>query len=488
MELFDRIHHWGQTIPDQPAHISATSRLTWAQLCQGANRISRYLAETLPGNHAPIAVLGHKEPEMLIAFLGIAQSGRAYAPIDTVVPAERVTAIVENTASPLLLTPHKVREILDSTPETPRPAVRLGTDDPYYLMFTSGSTGQPKGVVITYGCLLDFIDWMLGEQSFREEREVFLNQAPFSFDLSVMDLYLSLATGGTLVSLTRDDISNPAQLYRTLYAAPITVWVSTPSFAQLCIQDPSFSAAKMPALSKLLFCGETLPSRLSAQLLERFPATELWNTYGPTEATVATTSVRIEPATLTKYSSLPVGYAKPGTDVVIMNEQREVQPAGTRGEIVIAGPNVALGYLGRPDLTERSFFSHNGFRAYRTGDVGYYQDGMLFCDGRMDSQIKFHGYRIELGDIEANLRKLPGVKEAVVIPKLKDGKAETLAAFVQLSDSDGRTEFEITRGLKKQLASFLPNYMVPQRFIFVPAFPMNANGKTDRKKLAEALA
>ena len=355
-------------------------------------------------------------------------------------------------------------------------------------MFTSGSTGQPKGVEITRGCLESFLTWIFAEHSFKEGGEVFLNQAPFSFDVSIMDLYPALLTGSTVVSVTREDIASPAQLFRLLYAAQPTVWVSTPSFAQLCIPEPSFAAAKLPGLNCFLFCGETLSKELSAQLIQRFPAAEVWNTYGPTEATVATTSIRVEADLLQRYAAVPIGRSMLGSEVLVMDEARRPLPEKERGEIVIIGPNVSPGYLGRPDLTEKVFFEYQGQRAYCTGDVGYSEDGLLFCEGRRDAQIKLHGYRIELGDIEANLRALPGVRDAVVLPKLKDGRPESLAAFVVMQETGAGTESAIGRELKKQLAALLPLYMVPQRFFIEASFPMNTNGKADRKKLAEKLS
>ena len=177
----------------------------------------------------------------------------------------------------------------------------------------------------------------------------------------------------------------------------------------------------------------------------------------------------------------------PGTRVVIRGEDGKAVAPGERGEIVIVGPNVSPGYLGRPDLTEKAFHASDNTRAYRTGDWGRDRDGMIFCEGRMDSQIKLHGFRIELGDLEANLRALPEVADAVVLPVQKGGKIDSLAAFVVLSGPKQGTDFEQSNKLKTQLGVRLPAYMVPRKFHFLDSFPMNNNGKADRKKLAEML-
>jgi D-alanine--poly(phosphoribitol) ligase subunit 1 len=486
MDLLGTILSWGEEAPERAAHRSGGAELSYGDLCRSARALAGHLEAELGENRAPLVVLGHKEPEMLIAFLGAALSGRAYAPVDTIVPESRVEQIVETVKAPLVLTPKKIREIL-AAPKRAAVAKALGQDDPFYIMFTSGSTGQPKGVVITLGCLTDFVDWMLGEQQIRRKGEVFLNQAPFSFDLSIMDLYMSLATGGTLFSVTREEVGNPAVLFSTLRSARTSVWVSTPSFAQLCTQEPTFRQETMKELRLFLLCGETLPAAVARELLDRFPDAEVWNTYGPTEATVATTSVKIDRDILARYPNLPIGRAKPRTLVPVLDENRKPVADGARGEIAIAGPNVALGYLYRPDLTAKAFFEYDGKRAYATGDWGFYKDGLLFCEGRQDSQIKLHGYRIELGDVEANIRKVGGVRDVVVIPKMKNGKADLLAAFVVSSSGGEGDDFARGRELKKKLAETLPAYMIPQRVFFVSAFPMTANGKADRRKLSERL-
>jgi D-alanine--poly(phosphoribitol) ligase subunit 1 len=422
---------------------------------------------------------------MLIAFLGAVKSRRPYIPLDTVLPQQRIDKILAISRPVLLLTPEDVAKLSDS-PE-PAPATRAKGDDPFYILFTSGSTGEPKGVIITLGCLQHFVAWMLEEQKFVPLGETFLNTAPFSFDLSMMDLYCSLAMGGTLFSISRDLVANPKMLYRALANSGATTWVSTPSFAQMCLVEERFAEGMLPCVRRFLFCGETLAAQTAACLLDRFPRARVWNTYGPTEATVASTSVRIDHSILEKYSALPVGRAMPGTDVFVVNAAGETLPSNERGEIVIAGPNVSPGYLGRPDLTAAAFFEHCGRRAYRTGDQGRLRDGLLFFEGRMDSQIKLSGYRIELGDVEANLLASPSVRDAVVTPVVKNGTVQSLAAFVLLSDQTEASHFELTQLLRRQLAKRLPVYMLPRKFVFLDAFPLTANGKADRARLAQSL-
>jgi D-alanine--poly(phosphoribitol) ligase subunit 1 len=467
--------------------------MTYGELCLRSDVFAAWLDRELEGRVGPIAVHGHKEPEMLVAFLGAVKCGRAYVPIDVSVPAQRVEKIIEGAGAALVVTPDLVSGVLSGLCEAEegelrtRPLRRVEAEDAFYILFTSGSTGEPKGVVITLSNLTAFVEWMMSEQRYVPAGEVFLNQAPFSFDLSVMDLYGSLTSGGTLQSVTKDELSNLKALYKRLAESGISTWVSTPSFAQMCLIEKSFSETMMPAMRRFLFCGETLAPETASQLIERFPHAEVWNTYGPTEATVATTSVRVDRALLAAFSPLPVGFEMPGTRILICGEDGVPVAEGERGEIVIVGPNVSPGYLNRPELTGKVFGQRAEGRFYRTGDWGRVREGQVFFEGRMDGQIKLNGYRIELGDMEANLRGLEEVADAVVLPVQKGGKVDSLAAFVVLSGAKEGSDFEVTAKLKARLGERVPVYMVPRKFIYKDAFPMTPNGKADRRKLAEEL-
>jgi D-alanine--poly(phosphoribitol) ligase subunit 1 len=485
VNLIQRIDHLAAAAPEAIAHVSGDRTLTYGELRRRSDGLASYLIKRFGNDRRPIAVLGHREPEMLIAFLGVVKSGRPYVPIDTALPQTRMDQILASSHAALSLTPDQIRRF--SAGELPRPTTLVEKNDPFYILFTSGSTGEPKGVIITVACLEHFISWMLAEQQFSKRAEVFLNQAPFSFDLSVMDLYCSLVTGGTLFSISRDLIENPKKLYRALASSGVTTWVSTPSFAQMCLVEDKFAEAMLPRVRRFLFCGETLAPHTAAQLLARFPQAQVWNMYGPTEATVATTSIHIDASILEKYSPLPVGRVIPGTKIFIVDENNCELSANERGEIIIGGPNVSPGYVGRPDLTARPFFEYRGLRAYKTGDLGRLRDSLLFFEGRIDEQIKLSGYRIELGDVEANLRALPTVRDAVVIPGIKDGAAQSLTAFVTLLARNETSDFKLAHNLRSQLGQRLPVYMLPRKFVFLNAFPMTANGKVDRAALARSL-
>lgn len=487
--LLERIRAVAAEHAERVAHVGSGGRtLTYRELWARASTLAQRLTKDAEGKTGPVVVRGHKEPEMLVGFLGSVLAGHAYIPLDVSLPEARVSRIIETAVPVAVLEPTQIiQQSSGWESNVGAPARGAAGSDPFYIIFTSGSTGDPKGVIITHGCLVAFVDWMLAEQSITRGAEVFLNQAPFSFDLSVMDLYLSLVTGGTLFSLTKEDIANPRELYAKFRSSGVTTWVSTPSFAQMCLVERSFSAEMLPQMKRFLFCGEALAHKTASGLLNRFPAAEVWNTYGPTEATVATTSVRVDAALLAEFDPLPIGRERPGTQVSIRRDDGSKAEDGERGQIIIRGPNVSPGYLARPDLTAAAFFQENGEQAYRTGDKGYAVKDMLFFEGRLDFQVKVRGYRIELGDVESHVREVEGVVDAVVLPVERRGVCESLAAFVVMREAVTGNEFTAAQAIRDALGKKLPEYMLPRKVEFLETFPMTPNGKADRKALAARL-
>jgi D-alanine--poly(phosphoribitol) ligase subunit 1 len=483
MDLLERIDAWGHRTPDRVAHRVSGAALSWADLVQRSDALAtEILCAALPAG-SPIIVRGHKESEMLIGFLGCAKAGHPFVPVDVGVPEARFDRIVNASGAQLVLTPETTRRMVESGKARPSPrrGAAAGIDTPLYIMFTSGSTGEPKGVVITHGCLEAFLGWMQNEHRF--EDEVFLNQAIFSFDLSVMDTWTSLVVGGTLVSLTAAELADYRRLFGVLETSGITTWVSTPQVAHLCLADKRFSSTLLPRLRRFLFCGDVLTSEVASQLIDRFPGAEVWNTYGPTEATVATTSIRIDRDVIDAHPTLPVGIAMPGTVVQVEDEHGAVVDEGVRGEIVVIGPNVSPGYFGREDLTARAFGSRGGVRFYRTGDWGTSVGGLVFFHGRMDGQVKIAGHRIELGDVEAHLASLPSVSGAAVLASMRNGRPDALHAFVVLAERPPGTDLQIGAALRNELSALVPAYMLPRKFHVLDQLPLTSNGKRDRRAL-----
>ncbi|MEO7933023.1 MAG: D-alanine--poly(phosphoribitol) ligase subunit DltA [Chthoniobacterales bacterium] len=463
--------------PQRIFHVSGERTSTYGELARRSDAVAALVSREGGPRQRPVAVIGHKEPEMIQAFLGCLKAGHPYVPIESSMPQGRIEAILGNLPQPLVLTPERVASLSDERVE----CEMVGNEEIAYVIFTSGSTGEPKGVPIQARSLEFFTDWIETEQKLGEN-EVFLNQAPFCFDLSVMDLFPCLRCGGKLVSVTKALLTDLTALSALLTNHGLTTWVSTPSFARLCAGNPEFHGQNLMELRRFLFCGETLPPAVAATLLERFPAAQVWNTYGPTEATVATSSVLITPDWIAT-GELPVGEPTPGCRIRILNDELHDVATGERGQIVISGPNVSPGYL-NPRPNEQPFREIDGVWSYCTGDWGHFDGTQLYFDGRMDSQIKLNGYRIELGDLEANLRSLEQVRDAVVLTNLEDGTVTSLTACIIYSgESASPTERILT--LRGALRKKLPDYMLPRNFRFFDEFPMTINGKVDRRKLAE---
>ncbi len=536
--IFSRIAAAAARFPGRAAFVSPDGTLTYAALMARAEALAGFLAAAPPG---PVLVYGHKEPALPVAFLACARAGHPYVPADASLPAERVSRIARVSGARLCLAARPLPELLAArlrqagvtaltlhpvggdastavgkgTLSLPPPVPATDGERTAYVIFTSGSTGDPKGVPIPWRALSHFTDWLLAQQAPEPGQEVVLNQAPFSFDLSVMDFYLALLSGGTLFAVTAEMVSAPRTLFGALATSGVSMWVSTPSFARFCLAEPRFTRTLLPRLRRFIFCGETLPPATVRALAERFPDATLWNTYGPTETTVAVTSMPIDPQRARSGAPLPVGAPAPGMRVLVLAPDLRPLPDGQTGEIVISGPQVSPGYLAAgvesgaaPPPNDRFTVlpaDQGGDRAYRTGDAGHITDGLLYCDGRLDRQIKLHGYRLELEEIEAHLRALPGVADAAVLAVLQGGIPEYLVAFAVLAeplvaDTAGRTcqvdptaqacdpgaAFERAQALRQALGRTLPAYALPRVIRFIPALPLTANGKVDRTRL-EAL-
>ena len=329
MELLKTLSEYKDS--NRTAMISGEKRMSYRQLWEQSDRLAKYIKRECGDDKTPVIVYGHKDPMMLAAFLACAKSGRAYVPLDMNMPQNRIESILDAVQPRLVLTTERMKPygscqyadiVQDAAVFQAEEALRtedyVKEDEVYYIIFTSGSTGEPKGVQITYEALNRFVEWALTLGTCEKRRRRVLNQAPFSFDLSVMDVYMSLAAESSLFSLDREVQADYKKLFQSLKDSNVNIWVSTPSFAELCLADPLFSQALLPEMELFLFCGETLTNKTASALLERFPKAQVWNTYGPTESTVAVTQVCVDEKLVQKYDPLPVGAAKPGTRICIL--------------------------------------------------------------------------------------------------------------------------------------------------------------------------
>ncbi|TCK33633.1 D-alanine--poly(phosphoribitol) ligase subunit 1 [Paraburkholderia sp. BL8N3] len=464
---------------DAWAVIGADRALRWRELAARAHVWAERARELGFAADVPVIVHGHKEAAFFVAMVGALLLGAPFVPVDTIYPDERMQRIAATVGARIYFDAHADRFVnLDgqdaSTDTAPVAAQALHEKNLAYVLFTSGTTGEPKGVQIGRESVALLAEWMASDFALGGA-PVFLNQAPFSFDLSMYEVFGTLALGGTLVLASRSLIAQGASFLDRLAEHGVTTWVSTPSFAHQQLLNPQFSQAGLPTLDTFLFCGEVLPVALAKQLRQRFPAARIVNTYGPTEATVATTWIVVDDAILAQHARLPIGYAKRDADVFI-----------DEGELCIAGDHVMRGYLNRGDLNAVRMFTRNGQRAFRTGDLGAREaDGLLFCHGRIDEQVKLAGYRIELMEIDAALRALEGIESAAAVAlRRPDGTVARIVAFVATGCDDGRLP-EALHDWKRQLATRLPPYMIPSELLACDSLPVSVNFKTDRARLAE---
>jgi D-alanine--poly(phosphoribitol) ligase subunit 1 len=502
MGIVDIIDMHAKNIPFKAAHVYRGKTLTYSELKIQSDSIACRLSE-ICGPKKPVVVRGHKQSGMLSSFLACAKSGRPYIPVDSSLPVERLNEILENSQAEAVIevgaaagTKSKVPILSFDTliadeirkKRIPDMAMQVSDQDIVYIIYTSGSTGKPKGVEITHACLESFIGWASGFLEVLEE-DVFLNQANFSFDLSVADLYCSLYAGCTLYSIDREQMGSYRDLMPALSASNASIWVSTPSFANMCLFDKRFDGTLLPQIRSFFFCGETLPSAIVADLHARFKSAKVFNTYGPTECTCAVTQVEITKDMTISVKPLPVGVVKPDCGIYILGPDSEVLDEGEEGEIAISGTSVGSGYLNNPEMTARSFRSiivdGSTIRMYCTGDKGFLKNGVLHYLGRLDFQIKLHGYRIELEDVEYNIRKSSSISNCAVVPVSRDGTIDHLVAFVSLQAGMKNEGLGTSLAIRDELASRIPEYMIPKKIVVMASLPMNSNGKIDRKALAQ---
>src|SRR5690606_2050826 len=439
-----------------------------------------------------------RDADMLAALLGILKTGAGYVPLDPGFPAERLAYMADDAGLAALVTQRRHRDridlagrpvlVLDELEQAlaAQPATRIGRDvdgalpeSVAYVIYTSGSTGKPKGVQVPHGAVSNFLVGMQAEPGIKGGDRL-LAVTTLSFDIAVLELLLPLSVGAEVVVADRDTASDANALAACLRETGATMMQATPATWRLLLEAGWQGGAGFSALCG----GEPMAPDLAQQLLARCEA--LWNLYGPTETTVWSTCTRILPGR-DGTPDIHIGRPIANTHVWILDERGELCPRGVPGEICIGGEGVALGYLGRPELTAERFVAdrydpaaRRGARVYRTGDRGRWRaDGQLEHHGRLDVQVKVRGHRIELGEIEANLAAHPAVARVVVMAREDRPGDVRLVAYGVLNAGHALDEAAMSAYLRDRL----PDYMVPQHFVPLPAIPLLPNGKVDRKAL-----
>ncbi|HKH45402.1 MAG TPA: non-ribosomal peptide synthase/polyketide synthase [Thermoanaerobaculia bacterium] len=493
------LHAWiedqaGRT-PDAVALVFEDEEMTYSELDRRANHLARRLQARGCGPESRVGVLLERSCELLVALLGILKAGAAYVPLDPDHPADRLAFQDRDARLRVILSRAGLADRLpdDRSGEGERflfldgdlgdldagsLAVSVDPDHPAYVLYTSGSTGRPKGAVISHRAIVNRLLWMQDALHLTAADRV-LQKTPFSFDVSVWELFWPLMTGARLVVARPGGHRDNGYLARLIAGQGITVLHFVPSMLQLFLEEPG--AAECRTLRDVVCSGEALSSELASRFAARLGQTRLHNLYGPTEAAVDVTSWVCEAAGGgNDRVGIPIGRPIANTRIHLLDRNLLPVPVGVPGELFIAGVNLARGYVERPDLTAERFLPdpegrEAGERVYRTGDLARWRsDGAIEYLGRLDHQVKIRGVRIELGEIEAALTALPGVREAVVMAR-EDRSEKRLVAYVV---GDVAAE-----ELRRSLRTRLPEPMVPAAFVTLMALPLSANGKVDRKAL-----
>jgi amino acid adenylation domain-containing protein len=506
-----RLERSAELHPDRAAVVGGTTSLTYAALDATANRLSRLLtAEGIrPGDR--VGLFLDKSPEAVVGLYAILKSGATYVPLDEQAPAARLAYIARDAGVRCLVTsvgrsadweplvaegapletlvvagaqgalagPPGLRMIPWSTLDeysTDRVQIGVGPDSLAYVLYTSGSTGEPKGVMLSHRNGLAFAEWAAALVGVQPDDRL-SSHAPFHFDLSTFDLFAAAVAGATVVLVPRETSIFPIELARFIQDAGITVWYSVPSILTLLALRGSLEKNRSGRLRTIIFAGEVFPTKYLTLLMGQLPETRFYNFFGPTETNVCTW-YEIPRPERDLPEDIPIGRAIGGVEILVVDDAGESVPDGNPGELVVQGPTVMHGYLGKPEQTARVLDTNGNDRRYRTGDlVEYGQDGCLRFLGRRDAQIKSRGYRIELGEIERTLYAMEQVVECAVLAVPDDLVTNRLKAVI--AHRGDLSEQEVVSFCRDRL----PRYMLPDEIEFRDALPKSSTGKIDRQKL-----
>lgn len=482
--------------PEAVAVVFENEQLTYRELNQRANQMARYLSRCCGVKpETMVGICVERSPAMIVSLLGIMKAGAAYVPLDPAFPLERLRFMLEDSQAPVLLTTKSTIENFQLNFENLK-LVYLDSDWPAiaqenlenspsvvtlnhlaYVIYTSGSTGKPKGVAITQRSLVNFLGAMR-EQPGMTASDILLSVTTLSFDIAALEIYLPLMTGGRLVLVHHETTKDGAQLSAQLAEADATIMQATPATWRLLLESGWLGCSYL----KILCGGEALPGDLAEKLLAKSAA--LWNMYGPTETTIWSGVYRVTSAK----GTVPIGQPIANTQFYILDAHLNATPIGVPGELHIGGDGLARGYMNRPELRAEKFIpdpygNTQGSRLYKTGDrARYLPNGCIEFLGRLDHQVKLRGFRIELAEIEAVLREHPQVRTGAVIVREDIPGVKRLVAYVVPAPAFNTHEI-IMPELRLHLAAKLPDYMVPQVFVFLEILPLTPNGKLDRRAL-----
>ncbi len=480
--------------PNAVALSAGDHTMTYAELNEQANRLARHLQKNGVGHQTVTAILAERTPELIVSLLAVLKAGATYVPIDPDYPESRIQYMLKDSGATHLLTHSSFisqtrslafdgtylfaddQEILLMSSENL--PLEAGLDDTAYIMYTSGTTGQPKGIMTTHSNIARVVK----NTNYLTilETDTLLSLSNSVFDGFTFDVYGALLNGAKLVLPQKETILDMGKLTELIKGEHISVmFVPTALFHLLVDEGTDW----MRGVRKVLFGGERASVQHVRKAFDVMGKGRLLNVYGPTESTVFATYYPIDEAIPLEARSIPIGKPLNQTGAYILSEHRQLQPIGMVGELCLSGKGLAKGYLNRPDLTKQVFIAHPfaaGERLYRTGDLAYFrEDGLIEYAGRVDDQVKIRGHRIELTEIEANLLMHQGVKQAVLLADHDETNHTRLLAYITCDDAwKGKLD-----DIKSRLKERLPAYMLPHELIELENLPLTPNGKVDKRQL-----
>lgn len=471
--------------PNNIAIEDHNNKLTYKQLDEKSNIITKFLSENCKKHNGFIGVTGENKIEMIISIIGIVKSGRPYMPIDIKYPEKRIKFMVTDCKCEVILDCKSditkklecvdvkivnIRDLILDDKICPNFKIKYEQNDIAYLMYTSGTTGNPKGVVVGYKSILRLVK----DTNYIDFNKVnILQTGSLAFDASTFEIWGALLNGGRLFLVSEEVLLNPEMLKKCLIKNKIdTMFITTALFNQLIDMDEEI----FDSLDQLLFGGEAASQRHVCKLVERNSINRLLNIYGPTENTTFSLFYPLTKETLRE--EIPIGKPISNTKAYIYNG-KSLCGIGMQGELCLAGLGLAKGYLNNPEMTSEKFVENpnkKGEIIYRTGDlVKWLEDGNIHYLGRIDSQVKIRGYRIELNEIENELKKIDGIRDAVVVVRVINNNKAICAYY--LSDKE-----TLNLDIKDKLRASLPEYMIPMYILRLDKFPITKNGKYDKEQ------
>ena len=509
--LYDLLEHSARQFPERTAVVDPEreKKISYADFDALTSKIKDNLVEAGVVAGDRVGVYVPKSIGSLSSIFGILKSDAAYIPVDPTAPASRNAFIfqdctvrcfiVENALLDGLTAEYGDSYTLESkrlefadeygvelvmvkVTQTDSEVQNPPVENLAYILYTSGSTGKPKGVMHTHESGLSFVNWCADTVGFTEN-DTFSSHAPFHFDLSILDIYVPIKHGSTLVLIGESLGKQPARLAPVIASEKITVWYSTPSILRLLVEYGDMDSHNYESVRVVFFAGEVFPIKHLKALKEKWPHPRYFNLYGPTETNVCTYFELPADIPETQVDPFPIGPVCENDQALVLNGGTSPVTVGEDGELLITGGSVMHGYWNLPERSEQAYFvDDSGTKWYRTGDIvrETSEEGFIFV-GRRDRMVKRRGYRVELGEIEAALYRHPDVQEAAVIAIPHEESGMIIKAFLSLAEGASKSLI----ALKKFCADNLPLYMIPDRFSFQPALPKTSTDKINYQALKE---